>query len=148
MLSDNNGSTTDAGLAIEGITVRRGGRDVIADVSFEVNRGAVVAVIGPNGAGKTTLLETVVGVLPPTAGRVCYQGQTISRLRELARVFAFMPDAAEPPAEVSVEAFIAAAQRNGGGHRDEALLAALALTPLRSALVGELSRGEKRRLLL
>jgi ABC-type multidrug transport system ATPase subunit len=139
----------EPGLVIEAACARRGGWPVLTDVSFRILPGEIVTVIGPNGAGKTSLLEAVVGVLPLAAGRLRYQGQPIGGFRDRARVFAFMPDAAEPPAEVRVAAFIEHARRSAGstGASDE-LLAALTLTPLRRALVGELSRGEKRRLML
>src|SRR5215470_7774885 len=130
---DSGDLPADAGLSIEGITVRRGGRHVVSDVSFRVDPGDVVAVIGPNGAGKTSLLEAVVGILPVAAGHVRYQGRLISRLRDRARVLAFMPDAAEPPAEVRVGAFIDGVRSRGS---DEDLLVALALTRLRPALIG------------
>ncbi|MBI1818134.1 MAG: ABC transporter ATP-binding protein [Deltaproteobacteria bacterium] len=142
-------SSPEAGLIIESVSARRGGWPVLVDVSFEVRPGEIVAVIGPNGAGKTSLLEAVVGVLPLAEGCVRYQGQPIGGFRDRARVFAFMPDAAEPPAEVRVAAFIEHARRSAGStDAGDELLAALTLTPLRSALVGELSRGEKRRLML
>lgn len=140
---------TDGGLSIDAISVRRARRHVLADVSFHVEPGEVVAVIGPNGAGKTSLLEAVVGVLPLAAGCVRYQGRTIERFRDRARVFAFMPDAAEPPAEVRVAAFIEHVRRSGrSADAGEELMQSLALAPLQAALIGELSRGEKRRLML
>jgi len=41
-------------LELDGVTVDRGGRRVLADVSLSFRAGEIVAVIGPNGAGKTT----------------------------------------------------------------------------------------------
>lgn len=142
-------SLPDTGLSIDAISVRRGRRLVLTEVSFHVRPGEVVAVIGPNGAGKTSLLEAIVGMLPLAAGRVRYQGRPIERLRDRARVFAFMPDTAEPPPEVRVAVFIDEVRRWGGsGDAAEKLLQMLALAPLRTALIGELSRGERRRLML
>ncbi|HLM86285.1 MAG TPA: ABC transporter ATP-binding protein [Solirubrobacteraceae bacterium] len=47
-----------------------GGRLALADVSFRLGAGELVAVVGPNGAGKTTLLSIIAGVQSPTAGSV------------------------------------------------------------------------------
>jgi branched-chain amino acid transport system ATP-binding protein len=54
-----------------------GGLHAVNDVSFGVAAGAIKAVIGPNGAGKTTLFNLITGALPPTAGRVRFNGQPI-----------------------------------------------------------------------
>jgi ABC-2 type transport system ATP-binding protein len=59
-----------ATLAARSLTKRFGARAALAEVSFEVRAGELVAVIGPNGAGKTTLLSILAGVLTPSAGEV------------------------------------------------------------------------------
>src|SRR5881409_2289506 len=53
-------------------------RDVLAvrDVTFQVERGEIVAFLGPNGAGKTTTLKMLTGLLYPTAGRAHVAGFT------------------------------------------------------------------------
>ena len=56
-------------LAIEALTVERGGRIVLSDLSFSLSAGETLHVLGRNGAGKSTLLRTIAGLLPPTAGR-------------------------------------------------------------------------------
>ena len=45
--------------------------------SLEVGAGAITGLIGPNGAGKTTLFNLVSGALPPTAGRIVFDGRRI-----------------------------------------------------------------------
>jgi ABC-2 type transport system ATP-binding protein len=143
-------SAEPTGLRVEGLSCRRSGRWILDRVSFELRPGEIVAVIGPNGAGKTTLLEAVVGIQRPAAGRVSFGGRALRRLGERARVFSFMPDDAEPPAEVSVAALLDHAVRYGRPPPGlaEALRKGLDLQPLLRARGGELSRGERRRVAL
>jgi branched-chain amino acid transport system ATP-binding protein len=49
-------------------------------VSLTVPRGQRRAIIGPNGAGKTTLFNAIAGALPPTGGRIMFDGHDITRL--------------------------------------------------------------------
>jgi branched-chain amino acid transport system ATP-binding protein len=57
-------------LVLNDLTVERGGRAVVKDVSLEIAEGQVTALLGPNGAGKSTLVLAVGGVLKPKAGTV------------------------------------------------------------------------------
>ncbi|MCI5481062.1 MAG: ABC transporter ATP-binding protein [Lachnospiraceae bacterium] len=52
----------------------------IKGISFEVNKGEVVALIGANGAGKTTILHTITGLIPSKAGKIEYEGKDITKL--------------------------------------------------------------------
>ncbi len=65
-------------LLLRDLTVERGGRPVVREVSVEIPAGQVTALLGPNGAGKSTLVLAVGGVLKPKAGSVLLdaQGQT------------------------------------------------------------------------
>jgi zinc/manganese transport system ATP-binding protein len=62
-------------LAVDGLSVRLGGRDVLRDVRFSIGPGEFVGLIGSNGAGKTTLLKVILGLLAPTAGTVSVCGE-------------------------------------------------------------------------
>jgi ATP-binding cassette subfamily B protein len=46
----------------------------VSDISFSVHRGETIAFVGPSGAGKTTLVKLLVGLYPPGAGRILYNG--------------------------------------------------------------------------
>lgn len=61
-------------IELAGVTYRRGGREVLADVTLRVNLGETIAVLGPSGAGKSTLLRIILGLLPPSAGEVRIAG--------------------------------------------------------------------------
>ena len=66
-------------LRLENIGVRLGGRQILSGVSFAVAPGQFTGLIGPNGAGKTTLLRVILGLQPPTEGRVLLNGSPKTR---------------------------------------------------------------------
>jgi branched-chain amino acid transport system ATP-binding protein len=59
-----------ASLRLEGVSVARGGREVVHDVSLRIPPGEVTTLLGANGAGKSTLVLAVAGVLRPSGGRI------------------------------------------------------------------------------
>jgi branched-chain amino acid transport system ATP-binding protein len=58
-----------------------GGFRVIDRLDFTVEAGEIVGIIGPNGAGKTTLFNMIAGVLPPSGGRVLFEGADITPMK-------------------------------------------------------------------
>ncbi len=67
-----------ARLALEGVALRRGGREVLRGVSLEVGPGEIFGLLGPNGAGKSTLFAILAGLLRPEAGRFFLDGRPIA----------------------------------------------------------------------
>ncbi|MCC8097312.1 MAG: ABC transporter ATP-binding protein [Eubacterium sp.] len=66
-------------LEVKDISVYYGMIQAIKGVSFEVNKGEVIALIGANGAGKTTILQTVTGLLKPKGGKIIFEGKDITK---------------------------------------------------------------------
>ncbi|SND35493.1 ABC transporter ATP-binding protein [Streptococcus pneumoniae] len=53
-------------------------KEILRNISFEINDGECVALIGPNGAGKTTLLDCLLGDKLVTSGQVSIQGLPVT----------------------------------------------------------------------
>ncbi len=68
-----------ATLQLEGLSVQRGPRTVVRDVSLRIPPGEVTTLLGANGAGKSSLVLAVAGVLRASAGRVLLGGQDLTR---------------------------------------------------------------------
>lgn len=60
--------------ACERVEARYGGTLALSDVSFNLDRGEILAILGPNGSGKTTLFRVLLGLLPASAGKVTIVG--------------------------------------------------------------------------
>ena len=63
-----------------GIALDLGGREILRDISLEVDAGEVLGIIGPNGAGKTSLFEVLSGRQQPKRGVVTFKGAAVTSL--------------------------------------------------------------------
>jgi branched-chain amino acid transport system ATP-binding protein len=68
-------------LRIDGVSVARGGRTVVREVSLDITGGEVTALLGPNGAGKSSMVLAIGGVLKPTGGTVTLDGHDFAGRR-------------------------------------------------------------------
>jgi iron complex transport system ATP-binding protein len=146
-------------LEVQRLTVRRGNRVLLNEISFSLGAGQVVALLGPNGAGKSTLLKTLAGLLPFSGG-LRLDGREASRLerQERARLVAYVPqhsalDAALPVRDVVAHGRFAYRDVWGRPDRrdDTAIDRAMDLTDTRRLAdrsFNRLSYGERRLVLL
>jgi ABC-2 type transport system ATP-binding protein len=137
-------------LVVEGISIRRGGRVIIDDRSFEAAAGEVVGIVGKNGCGKSTLLMAVAGVLAPRHGRVTIAGASVwgphkERLRA-RRALGYVPEGADPPGFLHGGELwaLVAATRSCPPPTPE-LRDALGLDELRDTPIERMSLGQRRR---
>jgi branched-chain amino acid transport system ATP-binding protein len=68
-----------------GLTKRFQGLIALSEISFGIQRGAIMGLIGPNGAGKSTLVNLIGGALVPDAGEIWFEGVRIDRLPAFRR---------------------------------------------------------------
>ncbi|MDO8462734.1 MAG: ATP-binding cassette domain-containing protein [bacterium] len=147
-------------IAVNALTLRRGGMTICEDFSFSIDAGSYVAMIGPNGGGKTTLLRTLLGLDTPSAGIVRLFGVPVSDARVRRRVgyIAQRGGRIDEHFPATVREVVAAGrtQRVGLFRRlaaeDRRAIAAavdvLGITHLLRRTVSSLSGGERQRVLL
>lgn len=93
-------------LQVSNLNVWYGITEVLRDVSFEVPRGAIVALLGGNGSGKTTVLNTLSGMLRPKAGSIRLEDADITGQppdRTIRMGLAQVPQGREVFASMSVQ---------------------------------------------
>ena len=92
-------------LEVKDLEVYYGVIQAIKGISFEVNKGEVIALIGANGAGKTTTLHTITGLISPKKGHVIFEGKDNTKVpahKIVAMGIAHVPEGRRVFAELSV----------------------------------------------
>ncbi|MBN2152885.1 MAG: ABC transporter ATP-binding protein [Candidatus Lokiarchaeota archaeon] len=72
-------------IALENVTVTRGGKRILHGFSLEIRDGEYFALVGETGAGKTTILNLINGLLAPDEGRITIAGRDVTRSPAEAR---------------------------------------------------------------
>ncbi|MCO8144721.1 ATP-binding cassette domain-containing protein [Rhodovulum tesquicola] len=139
-------------LRLERLEIRQGAFRLSADVTVEPGR--IVALLGPSGAGKSTLLDVIAGFLPPTSGRVLWNGTDLGPLAPGARPLSMLFQ------DNNLFPHLTAAQNVGLGLRPDlrlstdqrgavdAALARVGLEGLGARKPAELSGGQRGRVAL
>jgi zinc transport system ATP-binding protein len=152
-------------LEVSHLTVRREGRAVVDDVSFQLASESDTALVGPNGAGKSTLVQALMGVLPHQEGSVRLLGHRLGPRGQLSAAvrsqLAYLPQslALRGRLPLTVFEFVGlgwdppgpSLPWRGAGVRAQAVRTALAKTDcgeLAQRLFSDLSAGQQKRVLL
>lgn len=155
-------------LRVENLSKSFGGLTAVDGCSFAIEAERITGLIGPNGAGKTTIFNMIAGALPPTSGRIVFEGEDIAGLpthamfhRGIVRTFQIPQEFGKltvlenlmvVPAEQAGESLFrtwfspGAVARREREVRDRAedVLSFLSLAPLRNELAENLSGGQKK----
>lgn len=140
------------------VSLWRGSRHVLEDISLNVSPGRLLVLVGPNGAGKSSLLAVLAGVLAPDNGEVRLYGTPLAQWspRTLARRRAMLSQKVHLPFDFSVREVVMLGRsphgRNIGGRHDRRLADAALRTAqawhLRDRSWLQLSGGEQQRVQL
>jgi branched-chain amino acid transport system ATP-binding protein len=127
---------------------------ILQGVALEVPQGQVTVLLGRNGAGKTTTLRTILGLTPPRAGQVVFDGQPIGGLPTYtiaARGIGYVPEDRGIFTDLTVEENLVIAERRPGdlaGKRDLIFGLFPDLKRLYRLKGGQLSGGQQQMLAL
>lgn len=130
------------GLSARGITVLRGKRMVLEDVSFSAPSGAVTALLGGAGSGKTTLLATLAGLLKPERGTVMADGTDVTRTPQRRRNMTLLAPGTALPDSATLTASLRKLAGRSAAAGVEQLLQGLGLDAVSSRQGSTLSHGE------
>src|ERR671931_681211 len=93
-------------LRVENVFTAYDRADVLQDVSLTVEAGSITCLLGANGSGKTTLIRSILGLTPPRAGRIVFDGRDITRLpthKVIAAGIACIPEGRKVFPKLTVE---------------------------------------------
>src|SRR4051794_15101188 len=149
-------------LELKNVSLARGGRQILHDISWSVPHGACAAILGPNGSGKSTLARILSGYMWPTSGDVFVDGQHFGEvdLNELRRSVRLVQAAGpyDVDAELTTRQVVLTglfgtiglfdATTDADSSRADELLARVGLSKVRDARYATLSSGERVRALI
>ena len=137
-------------LRVDGIHTYYGLVHMLQGVSLSIDRGEVVALLGRNGAGKTTVLKSILGLVPPRAGRVVFKDVDITGLAPYLvarRGIAYVPAGRGIFSTLSAVENLEIVRRRGrSGTVEEVFARFPRLAELRTRLGRHLSGGEQQML--
>jgi branched-chain amino acid transport system ATP-binding protein len=112
-------------LKVESLDVSIKSVRILRGVGLTLERGQLIGLIGRNGAGKTTLMRAIMGILPPTAGTITFEGASLQGVPSFRRARAgmgYMPEDRRIIPQLSIEENVSLpAWAAGQGHPEERL---------------------------
>jgi heme exporter protein A len=137
-------------LELSDVGLSRGGRALIAGLSFSLRAGQLALLMGPNGSGKTSLLRAISGFAPATSGQIRFNGGTATAESETGhRPIAYLGHLDGLKKDLTVEENITFINRLRESSRPVGeVVTELGLAPVARRSVRHLSAGQKRRVAL
>ena len=151
-------------ISLKNITWRRGGKDILKDVSWSVNSHEQWAILGLNGAGKTSILDIVLGYNYPTSGQAKVIGTEFGKasLPDMRKKIGYVSSSLDKfhqtlNRETALNIVISGKFASFGIYQEldedtiqlaDGILESLNLTHLRDRTYDTFSQGERRRILI
>ncbi|MEK7666012.1 MAG: metal ABC transporter ATP-binding protein [Patescibacteria group bacterium] len=136
-------------LSVRDLVVQFGSERVLNRISFDIEKGAIVAIIGPNGSGKTTLIRTILGLEKADEGEILVFDKSINEVRDR---IGYVPQRFQFDKEFPMTVLEFLRLRSEKAREEKTLTHKLSEVGLRANIahkrLGELSGGELQRVLI
>ena len=133
-------------LELIGLSIARGGREIVRDLDFKFEAGRITGLVGANGSGKSTLLAALAGDLAFT-GEIKYLGRAYRDLEfgEFRKMRAVLLQELEINFPISVREYLTMAKSDISSEQMEAVLHEVGALELADQKITELSKGQLQR---
>ncbi|MCY3410609.1 MAG: metal ABC transporter ATP-binding protein [Candidatus Heimdallarchaeota archaeon] len=147
-------------ISVQNVTVSFHQIPALWNISFEVERGEMIAIIGPNGAGKSTLLKSMLNLNPIKKGSILIKGEAHHKLNNRHKILTYMPQRSSLDWDFPINVLdvvvmgryghIGWFRRPGKKDKEDAYkaLEKFGMEKYADKQIGELSGGQKQRVLL
>jgi len=139
-------------IEVKNLTKYYGKRLAVDNISFKVEKGAIVGFLGPNAAGKTTTMRILTGFLAPTTGEVKVAGYDIlTQSLEARRLIGYLPESVPLYTDMTVHGYLEFLARIRGVPSDslrsrvDEVVEVCHLEEYYDVLIGKLSKGFRQR---
>ena len=139
-------------IEVKNLTKYYGKRLAVDNISFKVEKGAIVGFLGPNAAGKTTTMRILTGFLAPTTGEVKVAGyDMLTQSLEARRLIGYLPESVPLYTDMTVHGYLEFLARLRGvpgdilSSRVDGVVEVCHLEEYYDVLIGKLSKGFRQR---
>ena len=139
-------------IEVKNLVKNYGGRNVVDDLSFTVEKGQIVGFLGPNGAGKSTTMNIITGYIASTSGTVTVNGYDIyDEPEKVKESIGYLPE--QPPLYPDMRVreylnFVADLKRVDKSEKEKMMYDIMAMTKIQDVserLIKHLSKGYRQR---
>ncbi len=139
-------------LALNNVVKYYGDFIALDNISFEINRGDIIAFLGPNGSGKTTTMRIITGFFAPTSGCVTFEGYNVTEMPKVVKSqIGYLPETPPLYPELTVIEYLTFVSelkkmpRHDIKKRVDYVIELTGLKDKRNFLISSLSKGYRQR---
>ncbi|MFT4148545.1 MAG: ABC transporter ATP-binding protein [Micrococcaceae bacterium] len=139
----------EVAIAVDGLTVAKGKKTILHNVSFRHEKGKILGLLGPSGCGKTTVMRSILGLQKTKSGKITVLGLDVDN-PQLRSMIGYVSQEASVYTDLTVEDNIKYFAELYGSPKSEIdkSLDYVGLKSQRKQLVGSLSGGQRNRVSL
>jgi len=147
-------------ISVKNLEVRYGARQILSDVSFDIEKGDYVGIAGQNGSGKTTLIKALLGLVKSEKGEIFIDGKNVNNFKDWYKIGylpqslvfsnSIFPATVKEVVSLGLLSKKTFPKRIGRGDDKKILevLEILGIAGIKDKLIGELSGGQQQRVFL